>query len=159
MRRTLFDAGRDGIAGWRCVSDRVMGGESDGRLDLVEIDGRRALRLTGRVSLADGGGFLQMATDADPAPQAAGIEIEVRGDGSDYDLRLRTAAAEKPWQSYRAAFRAPAQWRRIRLRFGDLEPHRIAAPFDPRGLRRIGLVAIGREFRPDLSLAALHLFS
>lgn len=159
MRGAGFDAARDGAAGWRLVSDQVMGGVSDGTLTLEEVAGRPALRLTGKVSLENDGGFLQMATDVAPAPGAAGIELEVLGDGSDYNLHLRTDAVEKPWQSFRATFRAGPQWRRIRLPFAGLEAHRIDAAFDPAGLRRIGLVAIGQAFRPDLSLSMLHFYT
>ncbi len=158
MRRRLFDAERDGMAGWRCVSDQVMGGASVGTLRQERVAGRVALRLTGEVSLENDGGFLQMATDMGAAPTSDGIEIEVLGDCAEYNLHLKTDAVEKPWQSYRATFRAGPEWTRIRLPFAGLEAHRIDAPFDPGGLRRIGLVAFGRAFRPDLSLAALDLF-
>ncbi len=154
----LYDAARDGAGDWEPVSDRVMGGRSDATLRLEQVSGRAALRLTGEVSLENGGGFLQMARDMAPAPGWDGIEILVQGNGETYNLHLRTDAVEKPWQSFRCSFRALPEWRALRLQFDALAPHRIDARFDPTGLRRAGLVAIGRRFRADLALARLALF-
>ena len=67
MERMLFDATQDDGADWTMVSDRVMGGVSEGRLTYETVEGRPALRLTGDVRLENNGGFLQMARDMDPA--------------------------------------------------------------------------------------------
>ncbi len=154
----LYDAERDGAGRWSLVSDRVMGGRSAGVLALETVGGRAALRLTGDVSLGNDGGFLQMARDLDPAPGWDGVEIAVFGNDEVYNLHLRTTDMEKPWQSFRASFRASPAWRTLRLRFAEFEPHRISADFDAARLRRLGLVAIGRAFRADLSLCGLALF-
>ncbi len=153
----VFDARRDGAGGWALVSDRVMGGRSDGALRLEEVAGRAAVRMTGEVSLENDGGFLQMARDMAPAPGWAGIEILVRGNGETYNLHLRTDAMEKPWQSFRTSFRALPGWQAVRLTFDELVPHRIDAAFEPERLRRAGLVAIGRRFHADLAVARLAL--
>jgi len=91
---------------WACIADTVMGGVSGGQL-------RRTRHLTGTVSLANNGGFLQMAIDlaADgssvDAHAFSGISLAVCGDGQEYGLHLRTDDVRRPWQSYRARFRAP----------------------------------------------------
>ncbi|ROT95865.1 CIA30 family protein [Histidinibacterium lentulum] len=149
---------------WAMVSDRVMGGVSSGRLDPLEGE-RRGMRLRGEVSLENNGGFVQAALDLAPGDRSvdaagwAGIALVVRGNGERYNLHLRTEDIRRPWESYRASFVAGADWAEVRLPFAGVEPHRTAAPFDPARLRRIGLVAIGREFGADLSVADLRFYA
>lgn len=155
----LYDARRDGPGSWELVSDRVMGGVSLGALTLETVAGSPALRLTGEVSTRNDGGFLQMARDMDPAGGWDGIELRVIGNNEPYNLHLRTDALDKPWQSFRATFRAGRDWTRIRVPFAEFAPHRTRASFEPGRLRRLGLVAIGRPFRADLALGVLSLFN
>ncbi len=68
----LDDRSRDDLVSsvgttWRRVADTVMGGVSSGRLQATVMEGRPCLRLTGRVSLDNDGGFLQMSLDLNPA--------------------------------------------------------------------------------------------
>ncbi|MEM7709217.1 MAG: CIA30 family protein [Pseudomonadota bacterium] len=149
---------------WRYVADKVMGGVSRGRSECVEIDGREAVRLTGQVSLENDGGFVQIATDLAPdatpldASDWTGLELDLYGNGEVYEARLKTSDLTRPWQSYRLAFAAPTAWTTIRVPFGDLEAYRTDAPLDLTQLRRLGLVAVGREFEADLAVAALRLY-
>lgn len=149
---------------WELVSDRVMGGVSDGTLARTTLAGRAALHLTGTVSLDNNGGFLQMALDLRPdgAPLDArafsGLELDVLGNDQSYNLHLRTADVTRPWQSYRHAFTAPQHWATLRLPFSGVTAHRVDAPFDPATLRRIGIVAIGRAFRADIAIGRIALY-
>ena len=151
-------------ARWELIADRVMGGLSSGAMSRETIAGREALRMRGDVSLENNGGFIQVALDLAPdgAPLDAsawtGIELDIRGEGERYNLHLRTADVVRPWQSYRSAFVASAQWRAIRLPFDAFEPHRIDAPFDPTRLRRLGVVAIGRSFSADIAIGGVRYF-
>lgn len=161
-------AGRDEAAThtrWEVISDTVMGGRSAATLHREAVMGRMALRLQGEVSLENNGGFVQMALDLVPGGGAAdasawtGIEIDVTGNGEIYGMHLRTTAVTRPWQSWRQEFRAGPDWRQLRLPFAGFAPHRIDAALDPAALRRIGLVAIGRAFRADLSLGAIRFYA
>lgn len=144
---------------WEYVADTVMGGVSTGQVQQQEVSGRMATRLTGDVSLENNGGFVQMAFDVStPAGAFTGIEITVLGNGEVYELRARTDALSRPWQSFRAEFNAPDRWTTIRIPFTDLAPHKTDATFDPGGLRRLGLVAIGRAFRADLSVSGIQFY-
>ncbi len=149
---------------WQFVSDAVMGGVSAGAAAPSVVGGREAMRLQGRVSLENNGGFLQMAFDlrVDGRPLDAsaweGIEIDVFGNDETYEMRLRTDALARPWQSFRSAFVAPPEWTTLRRPFGAFAPHRTTAPFDPAGLRRIGALAIGREFEADLAVGGVGLY-
>jgi Complex I intermediate-associated protein 30 (CIA30) len=167
--RVIDDLSRDDLVAtigtrWQLVTDRVMGGVSDGTLVRETVSGRPALRMRGDVSLENNGGFIQMALDLAPdggvvdAGAWAGIELDVIGNDEDYGLHLRTDAVERPWQSYRQSFRAGASWRTVQLAFADFVPHRIEVPLDIRRLRRIGLVAIGRAFTADLAVGGVRFY-
>ena len=150
---------------WRLMTDQVMGGVSAGSMTRDVVAGRAAIRLRGEVSLENSGGFVQMALDLSPDGGAVdasgwrGVELDVFGDGQAYNLHLRTDALTRPWQSYRQTFTAPAEWRTILLSFDAFVPHRTEAPLDARRLRRIGVVAIGRAFSPDLALGGLRFLA
>jgi hypothetical protein len=158
------DLGKNNRACWRLVTDGVMGGVSDGRMQLAQIDGRPCLRLTGEVSTLNNGGFIQASLDLDSAGgqfdarSYRGIEIDVFGNDETYNLHLRSADTRIVWQSYRASFQAPARWQTVRLPFAELQAHRIEKPLDLSRLRRLGLVAIGREMQADLCLARISFY-
>ncbi|MCI2393845.1 CIA30 family protein [Aliiroseovarius sediminis] len=149
---------------WEFVADTVMGGVSQGAVTTGHVHGRPATRLTGRISLANNGGFVQMATDLSPDGTARnvsnwhGLALDLRGNGESYELRLRTDQLTRPWQSFRTTFTAPPDWTTLRFPFADVTPHRTDIPFDPAHLRRIGIIAIGREFHADVAVSALRLF-
>jgi len=150
---------------WTLLTDTVMGGVSRGRLEATTLDDRPALRMTGLVRLDNDGGFIQMALDLTPdgspvdASPWTGLELDLRGNGEAYGLHLRTTAVTRPWQSYRQFFIAPRHWATLHLPFAGFTPHRLDTPFDPRQLRRLGLVAIGRPFEADLALGGLRFYA
>jgi hypothetical protein len=149
---------------WELLSDGVMGGLSSGLLTRELVAGRMANRMQGDVSLANNGGFIQMALDLAPSGDTVdcrgftGLEIEVWGNSEQYGVHLRTAELSRPWQSYRQSFVAENTWRTIRLPFAKFTPHRTDQPLDLARMRRLGLVAIGRAFKADLALAAIRFF-
>ncbi|AXI42543.1 NADH:ubiquinone oxidoreductase complex i intermediate-associated protein 30 [Sulfitobacter sp. SK011] len=149
---------------WEFVADTVMGGVSTGQISTLNVAGRNATRLTGAVSLDNNGGFVQMAFDllsdgtGFDASEHTGLEIEVFGNGEAYDLRLRTDALTRPWQSFRTEFVASPEWTTLRIPFSDITPHKTDATFDPAEVRRIGIVAIGREFEADVAVAAIRFY-
>jgi hypothetical protein len=155
-------AATNGVS-WRVISDTVMGGVSSGSFVPAVVEGRDCLRMTGEVSLENNGGFVQASLDLSAAGlldagEYAGIEIEVFGNGETYNLHLRTEDTRIVWQSYRASFQAQPNWQSLRLPFASFQPHRIDQPLDTRKLRRLGVVAIGREMKADISIARLLLY-
>ena len=141
----------------------VMGGVSSGSLALDSIDGRKCLHLRGSVRLENSGGFLQATldierTEASNAAAYQGLLLEVYGNNEAYNLHLRTADIQRPWQSYRASFNAPAQWHTVKLPFDSFAAYRIDKPLDLAHLKRIGIVAIGRAFNADLCIARLAFY-
>ncbi len=148
---------------WRIVTDTVMGGVSSATLEPTLTQGKPCLRMRGEVSLENRGGFVQATIDLEQsgfldASAYRGIEIEVCGNGESYNLHLRTQDTCIVWQSYRIEFVASDQWQTLRLPFESFRPHRIDTPLNTRHLRRLGVVAIGREMQADLSFARLSLY-
>jgi hypothetical protein len=148
---------------WRLVTDAVMGGVSAGAVSEDTLQGRAAARMQGRVSTENNGGFIQIAIDLSPtgvfdASAFTGLRVEVTGNGETYGAHLRTTDIVRPQQSYRQSFVAGSGWTTIHLPFAAFVPHRIEIPLSIARLRRLGLVAIGRNFDADLSIARLALY-
>lgn len=149
---------------WELFTDQVMGGRSHGSMSREVVEGRQALRMRGEVTLENNGGFVQVSLDlaADDATVDgsgfSGLVVSVLGNGETYNLHLRTADTRRPWQSYRQSFEAPARWQTIKLPFAGCTPHRVDDPLDLTMLRRISLVAIGREFSADLSVSRVAFY-
>jgi hypothetical protein len=160
--RELWPA--DGALRWMMITDGVMGGVSRGTVSAEIVDGRTAARMRGRVSTDNNGGFIQIAIDLLPDGSAidvsgcTGLAIDVFGNDETYGAHLRSTDITRPQQSYRQGFIAPPRWTTIALPFSDFAPHRVETPLNLARLRRIGLVAIGREFDVDLSVARLALY-
>lgn len=148
---------------WEYVADTVMGGVSRGQAVRATVHGRAAIHLTGAVSLENNGGFVQVAFDLAggetfDASDWRGIALDVLGNGEVYDLRLRTDQITRPWQSFRADFLAPDSWTTIKIQFADLEAHKTEAKFNSARLRRIGVLAIGREMQADIAVSQVRLY-
>ncbi len=148
---------------WRLVSDGVMGGVSTGTMRSEEREGRMSVCLAGNVSTANNGGFIQLALDIDAgfAARAAdydGVSLKVLGNGEKYNVHLRTSNLWLPWQSYRAEFVAGAEWASVRLPFAGFSPYKTGSELRPQKLKRIGVVAIGRDFTADICVADLAFY-
>lgn len=148
---------------WQMVSDQVMGGVSDGTMLLAEKAGRRCLQLQGNVSTENNGGFLQLALNLNQgksfdASAFKGIKIEVFGNGEDYNLHLRTKGLWFPWQAYRSSFNTQPKWQNIELPFAEFQAYKTSKSLNTAELRRIGLVAIGKDFTADVCLGAIGFY-
>jgi len=149
---------------WRIFTDRVMGGVSRGTMSRELVAGRPAIRMRGNVSLANNGGFVQISLGLDPngepvdASSWHGIALDVLGNDETYAIHLRTADLSRPWQSYRQNFKAGPEWRVVELPFKDFTPHRTDVALDVGRLKRIDVVAIGREFEADICIGDVRFF-
>jgi hypothetical protein len=140
---------------WIYLADTVMGGVSEGR---AEMDGG-ALRLTGTVSTANLGGFIQARTYVQQglAEDVTGLRLRVRGNGERYFVHLRTVLTVLPWQYYQAEFETGPDWAEVTIPLtgfrssGGMMPRSV----NPELVRSIAVVAYGRDHEADLSVAAL----
>lgn len=83
----LFTFDSNGRGGWSTVHDTVMGGRSDGGLEVR--DG--VLHFHGHLSLENNGGFASIRRPVDlDLSDRSGIRLRVRGDGRSYQFRLHT---------------------------------------------------------------------
>lgn len=150
---------------WRMFTDRVMGGVSTGTSGYTKIDGKISLRLTGSVSLANNGGFIQVALPLERGGKAfdamdyTGVKLVVRGNGESYHLHLRTSRTRLPWQYYQGEFSTRAgEWIEILLPFEQFQGQAITASLDTRRLTRIAVVAIKKEFEADVAIHRLGFY-
>ncbi len=156
-------SGRDLRLRWRLVTDSVMGGISRGEMWADEVEGESCVCLRGRVRTENNGGFVQLLADLSTSGGAdygryTGLQLRVRGNGETYSAHLKTSELSFPWQSYRQSFIAPGRWSQVRLPFADFLPHRTNVPLNLGALRKLGLVAIGRDFSAELCVTSVFLY-
>lgn len=105
---------------WEAVNDRVMGGVSNGR---VEITRDGMLRFFGSVSLENNGGFASVRSLPNERDLSGydGILIRVKGDGYRYAINLRTDFEVRAG-SYRRRFETRAGvWQRVFLPYSEFQ--------------------------------------
>ncbi|WP_089233734.1 CIA30 family protein [Tropicimonas sediminicola] len=146
---------------WTYVADNVMGGVSQGQSSLGNDNGQTFIRLTGDVSTANRGGFIQVRTMVDTLEaDSTGLVLRVRGNGERYFIHLRTRATRLPWQYYQAVFETGPNWSEVRLPWSAFKPSGRLLPrrASPETVRSIGLVAFGRDHTADVSLAEIGVY-
>ena len=109
------------------------------------------------------GGFVQMALNLpkdkiDNITSYTGLVFETYGNDESYNIHLRTSNLWLPWQSYRASFIAPSEWKTFYIPFTEFNSYRTSKALKVEKIERIGVVAIGREFTADLCLGKIGLY-
>lgn len=147
---------------YRFFSDQVMGGVSEGEARIIQSDDARFLRLTGTVSTANRGGFIQARVNLESAfpKKAQGVVLRVKGRNGPYFVHLRTRGTLLPWQYYQAAFEVGSGWQEVHIPFtafrasGALLRNTPA----PETVTSLAAVAYGRDHVADLSFQWLGLY-
>lgn len=134
---------------WRFFTDQVMGGVSTGKVTFAQENGQPFARMTGRVSTANRGGFIQMRLDLpSPPPEGTtGVRLIVRGNGQRYFVHLRTRGTLLPWQYYQAGFDVTESWSEVRLPLDAFNASGALLRDVPRpgSLSSVAVVAYGRD--------------
>ena len=148
---------------WCFVTDKVMGGVSEGTFEKRESDGIAHYNMQGDVSTENNGGFIQFRTQVENHPKDKiydGIRIKVRGNNEEYALHLRTKYLFLPWQYYQASFLATNEWSVIEIPFKSFRKSNFYQPTSVSSIdiKTIGVVAIGRDFRANIDLAFMELY-
>lgn len=147
---------------WTCFSDQVMGGVSVGGVRFEADAGLPVMHLTGTVSTANRGGFLQVRTMLDTSlpATAQGVLIDARGNDQRYFIHLRTRGTMLPWQYYQASFDVTTVWHQARIPFDVFAPsgRLLRNTPDPAAIRSLGIVAFGRDHVADLSVRAVGFY-
>lgn len=163
MAETVFDDfSNEAGARWDYVADRVMGGVSEGRAEIIGTEANNRLRLTGTVSTDNNGGFLQVRQRfSDPRPEnSIGVKLRSKGNGKIYYVFLKTPGLSRVWYSYRASFVASENWTEVTLPFADFQPSHDAMPqsFKAADVNSIAIVAYGADYQADVMLDWIKLY-
>lgn len=160
-----FPMSPDSPSYWRFVSDRVMGGVSNGAMEIKSEDGVYYAQMTGDVSTANNGGFIQFraglsfAGQADRGASIKGVRLMTRGNNQPYYVHFRTRDSRAPWDYYAASFTASDEWQMIELPFTDFSARRgNGTKLDPTRIISMGVVAYGRDHQADISVATVEFF-
>ncbi len=149
-------------ARWQFISDTVMGGVSTGRVEFVTGEGDAYARMTGRVSTANNGGFIQFRMELPRAlPQdAVGLRLLVYGNDQRYFVHLRTSGTLLPWQYNQAGFDATQKWSEVRLPFRAFKPsgRLLRTTPKPEALKSIGVVAFGRDHQAEIGVREVSYY-
>ena len=134
---------------WRFFTDQVMGGVSTGDVTFTQEDGMAFARMTGHVSTANRGGFIQMRLDL-PNPPPGGttdLRVIVRGNAQRYFVHLRTVGTLLPWQYYQAGFDVTESWSEVRLPLDAFKASGALLRDVPEAtsLTSVAVVAYGRD--------------
>ena len=147
---------------WRFFTDQVMGGVSTGGMAFAQENGTPFARMTGRVSTANRGGFIQMRLDlASPPPQGTtGVQLVVRGNAQRYFVHLRTGGTLLPWQYYQAGFDVTKNWSAVRL---PLDRFTASGAFlrnlpRPASLTSVAVVAYGRDHDAQIDVREVSFY-
>ena len=145
---------------WEFLTDEVMGGVSSGKLDLIGEENVNFIRLSGKVSTENNGGFIQFRSNFNLDKQFEGIKIKVRGIPSDYYVHIRTGFLLLPWQYYSGKFTVTNNWSEIKIHFNDFKKSNFYQPskFNSSDIKSIGFVAFGKNFNAQLDLIEAELF-
>ncbi|MCV2891207.1 CIA30 family protein, partial [Ruegeria aquimaris] len=119
-------------------------------------------RLTGTVSTANRGGFIQFRRQLDaPVPaDTGGIRLVVRGNGERYFIHLRTTGTLLPWQFYQSGFEAPGTWTEVRLPLSSFRASGSLLRATPSAstLTSVGVVAYGRDHEALLDVREIGFY-
>lgn len=135
------------IDSWRSINDGVMGGLSAG--GMVQTD--EGLSFKGTLSLENNGGFssVRRAVSQDLS-SATAIRIVVRGDGREYQFRIRQDNGFDG-VAWRAVFPSSAEWQQIDIAFDEFapvfrgRPVPQAGPVVPSAIRQIGFLVADKK--------------
>lgn len=147
---------------WSYFSDQVMGGISEGEARVDTSAETPILRLTGDVSTANRGGFVQVRTELDTplSDDIQGVVLMARGNNQRYFVHLRTRGTALPWQYYQAGFDVAEDWQEIRLPFSAFAAsgNLLRKTPRPEAIRSIGIVAYGRNHKADVSVRSIGFY-
>lgn len=147
---------------WVYFSDTVMGGRSSGAAKRTTDDGRATIELTGNVTTANNGGFVQVRRDigSGQASDFEGISFETKGNGEIYYIHIRNGSSRLPWQYYAARFPTSETWSVVKIPFSNFERSGsfMSKTLRKNSIKSIGLVAYGRDHQARVSISNLSFY-
>lgn len=117
--KTIFEFNpNSSLQNWRIVDDPVMGGKSNGTIELSS--GGHGL-FSGEISLENNGGFSSVRYDIQglSVNENSRIRVRLKGDGKRYQFRVRH---NRDRHSYITYFETTGEWQEIDFQLQDLIP-------------------------------------
>ena len=124
----LFDfKANDSLSKWIVVNDGVMGGLSRGELTKT-LEGYG--KFSGTVSLANNGGFasIRCSLQKTKASGNSKISFRIKGDGKDYQFRVRHHPMS--YESYIYKFSTTGEWQKVEFVMNEMHPERRGKKLD-----------------------------
>ena len=148
---------------WAFFTDGVMGGLSQGKATISNINGIDCYHMSGNVTTENNGGFIQIRNQLKPTistKQYNGIYLKVYGNNEDYSIHIRTAMTMAPWQYYKFSFKTYNKWKEIKAPFKEFIRSNAYQPSNLIGqkIKSIGLVAGFKDFNADICLSEIGFY-
>ena len=147
---------------WSFFTDGVMGGVSSGKASLGKSGSDNFVRLEGKVSTANNGGFIQIRHSLSKSlnKDIRGISLKVRGNGEKYYVFIRTNSTLLPWQFYNAPFKTSKNWKVIKINFDSFQPSSrfLRKVIKSSSVKSIGIVAYGRDHEAKIDISEIYFF-
>ena len=147
---------------WEFIADDVMGGVSKGSVSFERESGIGYARMTGRVSTANNGGFLQFRKRLDQrlSDEATGVRLIARGNNENYFIHLRTSGTMLPWQYYQSGFEVTGTWKELKLPLDRFKASSSLLRQTPKAssIKSVGVVAFGRDYDADIQVRELGFY-
>lgn len=149
---------------WQYISDQTMGGISTGQAILEKEGDLFFARLTGNVSTANNGGFIQLRStlsflnEMNENKNLKGVRLNTRGNGETYHIFIRTSETRSYRDFYSATFIANHKWQIIDLPFTKFKHRFSNKTLDGNDIRTFGVVAYGRDFFSDVSVSKIIFY-
>ena len=149
---------------WQYISDQTMGGVSNGQAVLDKEGDMIFARLTGNVSTANNGGFIQIRTNfsfvdlINTNKDLKGVLLNTKGNGETYHIFIRTSEDRSYRDFYSATFTANDNWEIVDLPFTKFKHRYSNKSLDGNDIRTFGIVAYGRDFFSDVSVSEISFY-
>ena len=149
---------------WQYISDQTMGGVSDGQAILDKDGDIIFARLTGNVSTANNGGFIQIRTNfsfvdlINTNTDLKGVLLNTKGNGETYHIFIRTSEDRSYRDFYSATFTTNDNWEIVDLPFSKFKHRYSNRSLDGNDIRTFGIVAYGRNFYSDVSVSEISFY-
>jgi hypothetical protein len=149
---------------WQYISDQTMGGISNGQAVLDKEGDMIFARLTGNVSTANNGGFIQIRTNfsfvdlINTNKDLKGVILNTKGNGETYHIFIRTSEDRSYRDFYSATFTANDNWQLVDLPFAKFKHRYSNRSLNGNDIRTFGIVAYGRDFFSDVSVSEISFY-
>ena len=142
---------------WYLVTDQVMGGKSELRVDVD--DG--VFSLSGYVTTENNGGFVRLAhSPKNVDKEVKGIRFMAKGNNETYEVHVTMQGLRMPpWDYHSSKFDVNTEWKMFEISFSDFEKKSgISAKLLPNNIRDISFAGYGRNFDVDLQVKEISFY-